>query len=230
MDADSKKSQQPSPRSTSVEDGMTIGVGTGSTVNHFIAALRDRRNRIAGAVSSSEASTRLLQEAGIEVPLAQRHQRPLALRGRAPTRRPVHLALDQGRRRRVDARKDRGGGQSPLSSASWTTYEGRGRARAISLPSRSSPWRSCSHGRAQARRHQGATRPAHGFQDRQRQRDPRRAQPEDHGPVSASRPQIGLTGRCRRGRPVSPDAGRTFCWSPGMTGSALCGADPLPRR
>ena len=50
-----------------VEDGMLVGVGTGSTVNHFIAALAGRRNRIAGAVSSSEASTRLLQAAGIEV-------------------------------------------------------------------------------------------------------------------------------------------------------------------
>ena len=50
-----------------VRDGMTVGVGTGSTVNHFIAALADWRDRIAGAVSSSEASTRLLREAGIEV-------------------------------------------------------------------------------------------------------------------------------------------------------------------
>jgi ribose 5-phosphate isomerase A len=46
---------------------MTVGVGTGSTVNHFIAALADWRDRIAGAVSSSEASTRLLRGAGIEV-------------------------------------------------------------------------------------------------------------------------------------------------------------------
>jgi ribose 5-phosphate isomerase A len=46
---------------------MTIGVGTGSTVNHFIAALAVWRDRIAGAVSSSEASSRLLRQAGIEV-------------------------------------------------------------------------------------------------------------------------------------------------------------------
>ena len=46
---------------------MMVGVGTGSTVNHFIAALAARRHRIAGAVSSSEASTRLLRDAGIEV-------------------------------------------------------------------------------------------------------------------------------------------------------------------
>ena len=48
-------------------DGITVGVGTGSTVNHFIAALAPWRDRIRGAVSSSEASTRLLRQAGIEV-------------------------------------------------------------------------------------------------------------------------------------------------------------------
>lgn len=67
MDADSKKKAAALAALEYVEDGMTVGVGTGSTVNHFIAALKDRRHRIAGAVSSSEASTRLLKEAGIEV-------------------------------------------------------------------------------------------------------------------------------------------------------------------
>ena len=50
-----------------VTDGCVLGVGTGSTVNHFIAALARRRGSIAGAVSSSESSTRLLKEARIEV-------------------------------------------------------------------------------------------------------------------------------------------------------------------
>ncbi|GAP66155.1 ribose-5-phosphate isomerase [Mizugakiibacter sediminis] len=50
-----------------VEDGMVVGVGTGSTVAYFIDALARRRDRIAGAVSSSEQSTRLLRERGIEV-------------------------------------------------------------------------------------------------------------------------------------------------------------------
>ena len=67
MDADAKKKAAALAALDYVEDGMTIGVGTGSTVNHFIAALADRRHRIAGAVSSSEASTRLLKESGIEV-------------------------------------------------------------------------------------------------------------------------------------------------------------------
>ena len=50
-----------------VEDDMTVGVGTGSTVNHFIAALASRRAYIAGAVSSSEASSKRLRELGIPV-------------------------------------------------------------------------------------------------------------------------------------------------------------------
>ena len=48
-----------------VEDGMIVGVGTGSTVNHFIDGLADLRGRIAGAVSSSEASARRLEAYGI---------------------------------------------------------------------------------------------------------------------------------------------------------------------
>ena len=50
-----------------VEDGMIVGVGTGSTVAFFIDALGDTKHRIAGAVSSSEQSTARLKSHGIEV-------------------------------------------------------------------------------------------------------------------------------------------------------------------
>ena len=50
-----------------VEDGMIVGVGTGSTVAYFIDALAPWRDRIAGAVSSSEQSTARLKSHGIEV-------------------------------------------------------------------------------------------------------------------------------------------------------------------
>lgn len=50
-----------------VRDGEVVGVGTGSTVNFFIDALAPLRGRIAGAVSSSEASTARLRAHGIEV-------------------------------------------------------------------------------------------------------------------------------------------------------------------
>lgn len=50
-----------------VPDDTIIGVGTGSTVNFFIAELAKIAPRIKAAVSSSEASTRLLKEARIDV-------------------------------------------------------------------------------------------------------------------------------------------------------------------
>ncbi|WP_313313025.1 ribose-5-phosphate isomerase RpiA [Pulveribacter sp.] len=50
-----------------VEDGSIVGVGTGSTVNKFIDALAGMKERIRGAVSSSEASTQRLRALGIPV-------------------------------------------------------------------------------------------------------------------------------------------------------------------
>jgi len=50
-----------------VSPGTIVGVGTGSTVNKFIDALATMKDRIAGAVSSSQASTERLQALGIPV-------------------------------------------------------------------------------------------------------------------------------------------------------------------
>ncbi|MFT3821894.1 MAG: ribose-5-phosphate isomerase RpiA [Rubrivivax sp.] len=50
-----------------VPDGAVVGVGTGSTVNHFIDALAACKDRIAGAVSSSEGSSQRLRAHGIAV-------------------------------------------------------------------------------------------------------------------------------------------------------------------
>ncbi len=50
-----------------VVSGELVGVGTGSTVNKFIAALASIKSRIRGAVSSSEASSKLLRAYGIAV-------------------------------------------------------------------------------------------------------------------------------------------------------------------
>ncbi|MBY5993527.1 ribose-5-phosphate isomerase RpiA [Ferrimonas balearica] len=50
-----------------VERDSIVGVGTGSTVNHFIDALGTIKDQIQGAVSSSEASTERLKALGIEV-------------------------------------------------------------------------------------------------------------------------------------------------------------------
>lgn len=50
-----------------VTEGTLIGVGTGSTANHFIDALARTKTRVAGAVASSEATAARLKAAGIAV-------------------------------------------------------------------------------------------------------------------------------------------------------------------
>ena len=50
-----------------VVPGQWLGVGSGSTVNHFIDALASMKDRIPGAVSSSLASSARLQGHGIRV-------------------------------------------------------------------------------------------------------------------------------------------------------------------
>lgn len=50
-----------------VEDDMTVGVGTGSTVNYFIDALAAKKAIITATVASSEASAKRLRELWIPV-------------------------------------------------------------------------------------------------------------------------------------------------------------------
>jgi ribose 5-phosphate isomerase A len=50
-----------------LRDGMVLGVGTGSTVNAFIAQLAPWVGRLKGAVSSSEGSSARLRQLGIPV-------------------------------------------------------------------------------------------------------------------------------------------------------------------
>ena len=172
MDADAKKKAAALAALEYVEDGMTVGVGTGSTVNHFIAALKERRHRIAGAVSSSEASTRLLKEAGIEVrSLNDTGDLDLYVDGADEVDPPPRP--DQGRRRRAYPGKDRGGGE-PALRLHRRRFQARRRARSLSPPRRGHP-DGALDGRPEARRARRAAGAAPGLQDRQRQRDPRRA-------------------------------------------------------
>ena len=67
MASDQQKQRAAEAALEYVVEGSVLGVGTGSTVNHFIAALARRRVQLAGAVASSEASAKLLKEARIEV-------------------------------------------------------------------------------------------------------------------------------------------------------------------
>ena len=48
-----------------VQDGMVLGIGTGSTVAHLIEALKDRKIQLEGAVSSSRQTSESLRAARI---------------------------------------------------------------------------------------------------------------------------------------------------------------------
>lgn len=67
MNPDDRKKRVANAALDYLRDGMIVGVGTGSTVNHFIDALASMRGRIAGCVSSSDGSTARLKAARIEV-------------------------------------------------------------------------------------------------------------------------------------------------------------------
>lgn len=67
MDATEKKRAAAKAAIEFIEPGMTLGVGTGSTVNCLIEMMPTIRDRIFRVVSSSKASTTLLKEQGFEV-------------------------------------------------------------------------------------------------------------------------------------------------------------------
>jgi len=67
MDQNAKKQAVGRAAIKYVESDTIIGVGTGSTVNYFIDALADIKHQIAGAVSSSVASTERLKALSIDV-------------------------------------------------------------------------------------------------------------------------------------------------------------------
>ncbi len=68
MTADEKKKMAAIAALEYVEAGSVIGVGTGSTVNHFIDAVAEKmKGAVEAAVSSSEASTERMKQHGIPV-------------------------------------------------------------------------------------------------------------------------------------------------------------------
>ena len=67
MTSDEKKRRAAEAALQHVRGGMTLGVGTGSTVNFFIDALAARAPDLAAVVSSSQASTARLEGHGIGV-------------------------------------------------------------------------------------------------------------------------------------------------------------------
>jgi len=67
MTADEMKKQAAWAALEHIDTDGVVGVGTGSTVNHFIDALASIKGRIEGAVSSSIVSEKRLKEHGIPV-------------------------------------------------------------------------------------------------------------------------------------------------------------------
>lgn len=67
MNAEELKRQAAEAAMEYLPDGGVLGIGTGSTVNHFIDLLADVKGRYEGAVSSSEASTERLKKIGMPV-------------------------------------------------------------------------------------------------------------------------------------------------------------------
>ena len=67
MNQDKLKRQAAEAALEYLPDGGILGVGTGSTVNHFIDLLADVKGRFEAAVSSSEASTERLKSIGMQV-------------------------------------------------------------------------------------------------------------------------------------------------------------------
>jgi len=67
MNADTKKIKAAEAALNLLPEGIVLGVGTGSTVNHFIDLLGKNPSFVKAAVSSSDASTARLKHFGIDV-------------------------------------------------------------------------------------------------------------------------------------------------------------------
>ncbi len=80
-----------------VQAGDIVGVGTGSTANHFIDALARIKGRIDGTVASSEASAERLRGHGIQVlDLNEVDGLPLYVDGADESNRYLHLVKGGG--------------------------------------------------------------------------------------------------------------------------------------
>ena len=80
-----------------VESGWVIGVGTGSTANHFIDGLARIKGRLDGAVASSNATAERLKQAGIPVfDLNATGDLPLYVDGADEATKHLHLIKGGG--------------------------------------------------------------------------------------------------------------------------------------
>ena len=97
MTRDEQKKQAAEAALEYVEAGAVVGIGTGSTANHFIDALARIKHRIDGTVASSEASAARLKSHGIEVlDLNAVGDIPLYVDGADESNRHLHLIKGGG--------------------------------------------------------------------------------------------------------------------------------------
>jgi ribose 5-phosphate isomerase A len=97
MDREQQKQAVAEAALAYVETGAVVGVGTGSTANHFIDALANIKGRIDGAVASSEASAARLKGHGIRVlSLDETGDLPVYVDGADESTRHLHLIKGGG--------------------------------------------------------------------------------------------------------------------------------------
>ena len=97
MDQDAMKKAAAEAALSYIENGMIVGVGTGSTANHFIDLLAGIKARIDGAVASSEATAQRLRGHGIPVlDLNATGQLQLYVDGADEATRQMHLIKGGG--------------------------------------------------------------------------------------------------------------------------------------
>ncbi len=97
MTQDEKKKAAAEAAIDYVESGMVVGVGTGSTANHFIDALARIKGKIDGTVASSNATADRLKKHGIPVlDLNAAGDLPLYVDGADEATRHLHLIKGGG--------------------------------------------------------------------------------------------------------------------------------------
>jgi ribose 5-phosphate isomerase A len=97
MTADEKKKAVALAALEYVESGWVIGVGTGSTVNHFIDGLARIKGKLDGAVASSNATAERLKKIGIPVlDLNSTGDLPLYVDGADEATKHLHLIKGGG--------------------------------------------------------------------------------------------------------------------------------------
>ena len=97
MSPDDKKKAAAEAAIQYVESGWIIGVGTGSTANHFIDALAKIKGKLDGVVASSVASAERLKKHGIQVlDLNATGDLPLYVDGADEATKHLHLIKGGG--------------------------------------------------------------------------------------------------------------------------------------